>query len=65
MRPPQEHIERALRVECSIEPDEKSNYLEIMNQLPMSQRTTDQQLHDGCILTGIFERAYRNKEYII
>lgn len=64
IRPPQKHIDRALRVEESIKSYERDNYLKIMNHLPMSQRTRDQELHDGCILTGIFETAHRGGQHI-
>lgn len=55
MKPPQEHIDHALAVEKTVRPHEMSRYLEYLNNKPMSKRTTDQQLRDGCILTMLFE----------
>ncbi len=50
-RPPQEHIDAALQIEKDVKADERDLYMECMNNKPMSKRETDQELHDGCILT--------------
>jgi hypothetical protein len=57
MRPPQEHIDAALEAERNVPNSDQKLYLECMNQKPMSQRTTDRELRDGCILTGVYRRC--------
>lgn len=57
MRPPQEHIDEALEVERNVSDSDRELYLECLNQKPMSQRTTDRELRDGCILTGVYRRC--------
>ena len=56
-RPPQSHINAALRVERGVSEAEQDLYNECMNGKPMSQRKTDQELRDGCILTGVYRRC--------
>ncbi len=51
MRPPQEHIDAALEVERQVPPERRELYLECLGK-PMSERSTDQELRDGCILTN-------------
>ncbi len=51
---PKEDIEYALTIERNVKKSDKSLYLECLNHIPMSKRTTPQELRDGCILTGIF-----------
>jgi hypothetical protein len=58
-RPPKNDIDWAISVEKSIKPDEMATYLEYMNNKKMSQRTSNQELRDGCILTGLFVRSHR------
>lgn len=62
LRPPQEHIDAAIAVENSVQPDELTLYLECMNGVPMSSRETPRDLRDGCILThSVFVRIRGNK----
>lgn len=51
MQPEREHIEAALQIERNVPKHLQALYMECMNNLPMSKRTTDQELRDGCILT--------------
>jgi len=51
MRPPQQDIDLALQIEREVQERDWSRYLECLNDLPMSQRKSDQELRDGCILT--------------
>lgn len=60
MRPPQDHIDEALRIESEV--TNSYLYLECLNGLPMSKRTTDQELRDGCILTHHVYLAILNKK---
>lgn len=61
MRPPEEDIQAALEVERSVGEEELDLYLSCLNELPMSQRVTDQELRDGCILTfNIFGNCRSN-----
>ncbi len=48
---PDEDIATALRIESEVPAELKSFYLHCMNDKPMSQRETEQELRDGCILT--------------
>lgn len=50
-RPDQDHIDLALSIEAGVTDDQRALYMECMNDLPMSERTTNQELRDGCILT--------------
>jgi len=52
-RPPQEHIDRAFEVEASVTPENKALYLDCMNNKTMAQRTTHQELRDGCIIINM------------
>lgn len=62
LRPPEEHIARALRVEECVPEKEWDDYLDCMNGKPMSQRVTARELYDGCILTGVYEWCRRGQE---
>jgi hypothetical protein len=60
MRPPEEHIQAALDVEKNAT-EEWDLYLECLNGKPMSQRITDQELRDGCVLTfSVFNRCRKD-----
>jgi len=50
-RPPQEDIDSALQIERGVTDDLQALYLKCLHDLPMSKRTTNQELHDGCVLT--------------
>jgi hypothetical protein len=56
MKTPQADIDWALRVEKSVTDANREVYLDYLNQKPMSERTADQEVRDGCILTGLFVR---------
>lgn len=59
--PPIEDINLALNIEQSLKPEEMELYLECLNNKPMSQRKTSQELRDGCILTNSVFLTCRNK----
>lgn len=54
LSPPKEHIDIALDIEHNVSEKQMRLYLECMNDKPMSQRITAQELHDGCILSQIY-----------
>ncbi len=56
MKTPQKDIDWALSVEKNLKPEHRAKYLEYLNNKPMSLRKTDQEIRDGCILTGLFVR---------
>jgi hypothetical protein len=51
-KPEQNHIDFSLGIEKKVPKEEMALYLECMNNVPMSQRVSDIELHDGCILTN-------------
>jgi len=51
LRPPQQHIDAAIGVEGSVTKDQMALYMDCMNDKPMTERVTGQELRDGCILT--------------
>ena len=53
---PQEDIEYARWVESKAQQYDINLYMKCMNNLPMSERKTNQEIRDGCILTGVFVR---------
>jgi hypothetical protein len=57
MRPPQADIQWALAVEAAVPEHLRALYLEYLNNVPMSQRQTDRELRDGCILVGLYTRS--------
>ena len=58
MKPPQEDIDLALQIEAEARNRDWDFYLECMNGKPMSERTTDVDLYNGCILTnGVYMEA--------
>lgn len=61
MRPSQEDIDTALEVERNITPEEKALYLECVNGKLMSERFTDQELRDGCVLVNYVFQVCRPK----
>lgn len=63
LRPPQEHIDLALAIEARARRDnDLSRYLECMSGVPMSERHSDQDLRDGCILTHRFYVCLRDQD---
>ena len=56
LQPPQADIDAALKIEKSVKQNERDRYLEFMNNVPMSARTTPRELRDGCILSQLFNR---------
>lgn len=56
MTTPQKDIDWALSIEKGLQDNELTLYLEIMNGLRMSERKTEKEIRDGCILTGMFVR---------
>lgn len=56
---PEEDINKALAIERGVPAQYWDLYLECLNDKPMSKRTTDTELRDGCILThGVFMSVY-------
>lgn len=55
LRPSQKDIDLAIKYENAVKPEQMAFYLDCMNNLPMSQRKTNRELRDGCILThGVY-----------
>ena len=46
-----EDILLALEIESGVSDEDWPFYMECMNRKPMSERKTDQEIRDGCILT--------------
>ena len=61
LRPPQADIDFALEVEKSVKPEEQELYLKCLGK-PMSERTTPQELRDGCILTNMVFLVCRDSQ---
>jgi len=60
MRPPPEDIESALRIETEALGRDWENYMDWLNNKPMSHRFTDRELRDGCILAHEY-RGWKNR----
>lgn len=54
MVPTATEIEWALEIEKHFRVNHEKTYLKVLNGLPMSRRVTEQEICDGCILTGVF-----------
>ncbi len=64
LRPPQKDIDLALSIEKEVKPEEMADYLDCMNDKPMSKRVTNRELRDGCILThGVYIQCCKSDEY--
>ena len=62
MMTPQADIDWALQVEKTVKwPTEAELYLECMNNFPMHERTREEDIRNGCILTGVFVRCRENR----
>jgi len=61
MNTPKDHIESAFAVERSVLSKNLDLYMECMNNKPMSKRVTDQEIRDGCILTGVYLTVVANQ----
>lgn len=51
LRPPQEDIDSALEIEKNVKPENWMLYLGCLNGIPMSERKSNLDIRDGCILT--------------
>ena len=60
IKTPEEDIQRALRIEEDVPDDKYDLYMECLNNKPMSQRKSDEEIRSGCILTGIYEDIIKN-----
>ncbi len=54
---PQADIDWAKSIEAALTPEQKPLYLEFLGDRPMSQRKTEVEIRDGCILTGLYWRT--------
>ena len=54
IRPSQEDINFALNREWEVSQEDWELYMEYMNDKPMTSRTEDRELRDGCILSGLY-----------
>lgn len=65
MNVPQADIDYCLKVELSALPSEKELFDECMNNYSLSERVKfprcDRDIHDGCILTGVFMTCRKDK----
>lgn len=63
LRPPQEDIDTALKIESEVSDENMKLYLECLNNKPMSERSEDRELRDGCILTHhIYMHTIKQRE---
>lgn len=51
MKTPQADIDRCLAIEAAVPDADRELYSECLNGKPMSERRTDLEIRDGCILT--------------
>ena len=53
--PPQADIDAAFEIEKNVGQNNRSLYLDYMNNVPMSARKTPRELRDGCMLAQLFK----------
>ena len=56
----EQDIQRALKLELQVPPHERALYLDVYNDVPMSERVTTDQLRQGCILQGVYLQASKD-----
>jgi hypothetical protein len=62
MRPPDKDIQLALEIQWAVPEQYWPLYMKCMNNKPMDERNTPQELRDGCILTHhVFLFIYKDK----
>lgn len=53
--PPQADIDAAFEIEKNVGQNNRSLYMDYMNNVPMSARKTPRELRDGCMLAQLFK----------
>jgi hypothetical protein len=61
MKTPQEDVKACLRIEELALKTDKAFYLECLNNLPLSNRKTEKEIRDGCILISMVYQAIKAK----